>query len=79
MRQATFKRLLTWLWLLAAALSLLACVLAYYRKGEVDLVPVIVTLLLATVGISSAHRKGDTSESDSFDHENKPPDDASRS
>jgi len=72
MRQPS-RRLLTALWLVAAGLALVAFAIGYYRKGEVDFVPLIATLLLAVVGISSARRKNDASRSGTADRQNEPP------
>jgi len=72
MRQPS-RRLLTALWLVAAGLAFVAFAIGYYRKGEVDFVPLIATLLLAVVGISSARRKNDASRSGTADRQNEPP------
>jgi len=72
MRQPS-RRLLTALWLVAAGLAFVAFAIGYYRKGEVDFVPLIATLLLAVVGISSARRKNDASRSATADRQNELP------
>ena len=73
MRQPS-RRLLTALWLVAAGLAFVAFAIGYYRKGEVDWVPLIATLLLAAVGISSARRKdADANRSPAADRETGPP------
>ena len=50
------SRLLTWLWLFAAGLALMAFAITYFKSGEIAWTPLIATIILAAIGISSARR-----------------------
>ena len=54
---APSPRLLTGLWFFAAFLALVAFAIGYFKSGTIDWMPLVITLILAGLGIVSARRR----------------------